>query len=355
MTCSSEGVMPTPQALKDAWDEARSQTERGDPEDALKTMRSAWDTHGKDADDHRTWTIVADAEAKIAGESTRPKDYRKSIKHYEKALDKGAGKDVRRQMNKVRADMDERGIGMGSFRLYDDGSPTVYGVFALFAVGMLLLVSLRYVDGGLDLSDIFASDDDDSTPISVGSTAQLSISYVPAGMSESDRVTVAVMIDLYSEDAPVHVDNFVKLAQNGDYDNTIFHRIIDNFMIQGGDFTNMDGTGGHAAEFYGYCNGQPSASACSSEDAYTIPDEANNGRVHDPCTLSMAKTSSPNTGGSQFFVIPEDSNPTHLDGVHTVFGTVTSGCSFVTAISSVDTGSNDRPVYDVRLESVTIS
>ena len=155
--------MPTPQALKDAWDEARSQTERGDPEDALKTMRSAWDTHGKDADDHRTWTIVADAEAKIAGESTRPKDYRKSIMHYEKALDKGAGKDVRRQMNKVRADMDERGIGMGSFRLFDDGSPTIYGVFALFAVGMLLLVSLRYVDGGLDLSSIFATDDDDDS------------------------------------------------------------------------------------------------------------------------------------------------------------------------------------------------
>ena len=225
-------------------------------------MRTAWDDHGKNADDHRTWTIVADAEAKIAGESTRPNDYRKSIKHYEKALDKGAGKEVRRQMNKVRAEMDERGIGMGSFRFIDDGSPTVYGVFALFAVGMLLLVSLRYVDGGLDISSMFGSDEDDSNLVSTGDSAQLSISYVPAGLTESDRVTVAVMIDLYSSDAPIHVDNFVKLAQNSDYDNTIFHRIIDNFMIQGGDFTNMDGTGGHAAEFYGYCNGQPSASVC---------------------------------------------------------------------------------------------
>ena len=347
--------MPTPKALKDAWEQARSLTEDGDPEEAIKMMRTVWDEHGKNADDHRTWTIVANAEAKIAGESTRPSDYRKSIKHYEKALDKGAGKEVRRQMNKVRAEMDERGIGMGTFRFVDDGSPTVYGVFALFVVGMLLLVSLRYVDGGLDLSSIFATDEDDSNPAPGGDVAQLSISYVPAGLSESDRVTVAVMIGLHTDAAPVHVDNFVKLAQNGDYDNTIFHRIIDNFMIQGGDFTNMDGTGGHAAEFYGYCNGQPSATACSSADAYTIPDEANNGLVHDPCTLSMAKTSSPNTGGSQFFVIPEDSNPTHLDGVHTVFGTVTSGCSFVTAISAVDTGSNDRPVYDVRLESVTIS
>ena len=138
MTCSSEGVMPTPKALKDAWEQARSLTEEGDPEEAIKMMRTVWDEHGKNADDHRTWTIVANAEAKIAGESTRPSDYRKSIKHYEKALDKGEQEEVRRQMNKVRAEMDERGIGM-AYSIVDDGSPTVYGVFALFVVGMSYL------------------------------------------------------------------------------------------------------------------------------------------------------------------------------------------------------------------------
>lgn len=69
----------------------------------------------------------------------------------------------------------------------------------------------------------------------------------------------------------------------------------------------------------------------------------------------MAKTSSPNTGGSQFFIVPEDSNPSHLDGVHTVFGKVSSGLSSVTAISDVSTEDNDRPTFEVRLLTVTIS
>ena len=68
----------------------------------------------------------------------------------------------------------------------------------------------------------------------------------------------------------------------------------------------------------------------------------------------MAKTSSPNTGGSQFFLIPQDSNPSHLDGVHTVFGEITSGCEHVTEMSEIDTGSNDKPLDDVTLLSVTI-
>ena len=67
----------------------------------------------------------------------------------------------------------------------------------------------------------------------------------------------------------------------------------------------------------------------------------------------MAKTSSPHTGGSQFFLIPEDSTPSHLDGVHTVFGKITSGCEHVTAISQVPTGQGDVPLNDVTIESAT--
>ena len=72
------------------------------------------------------------------------------------------------------------------------------------------------------------------------------------GLMRTDEIT----LDLYRQDAPIHVENFIELAEDGSYDDVIFHRIIDNFMIQGGDFTNGDGTGGHAASWQGYCNGQ---------------------------------------------------------------------------------------------------
>ena len=174
---------------------------------------------------------------------------------------------------------------------------------------------------------------------------------------------------LHAAECPITVGNFVGLAtgqipwtdpNTGEpagrplYDGTIFHRVIDDFMIQGGDFTNGDGTGGHAAKWFGYCNGaQTSEAECAGQTSYTIPDEADNGRNHEPCTISMAKTSAANTGGSQFFLIPNDSTPNWLDGQHTVFGEITSGCNHVTAISATETGQNDRPVQDVELVSAT--
>jgi cyclophilin family peptidyl-prolyl cis-trans isomerase len=162
-----------------------------------------------------------------------------------------------------------------------------------------------------------------------------------------------VTIELYPDDAPIHVENFKLLVENGDYDGTIFHRVIDDFMIQGGDFTRGDGTGGHAAKWFGYCNGNTGSEADCPQTSHTIPDEADNGLNHEPCTISMAKTSAPHTGGSQFFLIPSDSTPSWLDGQHTVFGQITSGCEHVTAISSVQTGDDDRPAQDVELVAAT--
>jgi cyclophilin family peptidyl-prolyl cis-trans isomerase len=236
--------------------------------------------------------------------------------------------------------MDGLGIRAGGMAvLFDDGAPTFLGLVSIVVALGLILVALKLVpeqisgasSGNIDGNDI----------------AVLTVSF--QGQS------VDITIDLHRDDAPIHVDNFVKLAQRGEYSNVIFHRIIDDFMIQGGDFQNQDGTGGYAAEFYGYCDGQSSPSACSSETQFTIPDEADNGLLHDACVISMAKTSAENTGGSQFFLIPEDSNPTHLDGVHTVFGTITSGCDYVTQISEVQTDNNDKPISTVILESVVIT
>ena len=190
--------------------------------------------------------------------------------------------------------------------------------------------------------------------IETNTNISMELSYVPSGMTESSRTTAIITIELYDEDAPYHVDSFLTHIENGNYDSTIFHRIIDNFMIQGGDVEGLNGYGGYAANWYGYCNGQQASEEDCSNVDWTLPDEANNGLIHTPGALSMAKTSAANTGGSQFFIVPSDSNPSHLDGVHTVFGYVTSGLDHIDMISEVETGSNDRPLYDVTIINITI-
>ncbi len=123
----------------------------------------------------------------------------------------------------------------------------------------------------------------------------------------------AIDVELYDEDAPKTVENFRKLAQDGFYDGVIFHRVINDFMIQGGDPT---GTG----------SGRP---------GYQFEDEFNDRKV-EKGALAMANAG-PNTNGSQFFIVTADACP-WLDGKHTVSGRVTSGMDVVSAIQQVDVG-----------------
>ena len=139
-----------------------------------------------------------------------------------------------------------------------------------------------------------------------------------------------IEIELYDEDAPKTVANFKKLTNDGFYDGIIFHRVIEDFMIQGGDPT---GTG-------------------SGGPGYQFEDEFNQHKV-DRGALAMANAG-PNTNGSQFFIVTAEACP-WLDGKHTVFGRVTSGMDVVDAISQVATGPGDRPRDDVRIESITLA
>lgn len=124
----------------------------------------------------------------------------------------------------------------------------------------------------------------------------------------------AMTIEFYEQDAPIAVNNFITLAKKGFYDGLIFHRVIPNFMIQGGD---PDGTGG----------GGP---------GYTIPCElTGNNQYHDKGVLSMAHRGR-NTGGSQFFICHNRSNTQHLDRNHTCFGKVVEGLDIVDAIRQGD-------------------
>ncbi|HIE63551.1 MAG TPA: peptidylprolyl isomerase, partial [Candidatus Poseidoniales archaeon] len=90
---------------------------------------------------------------------------------------------------------------------------------------------------------------------------------------------------------------------------------------------------------------------------WTLGDEATNGLKHTPGALAMAKTNAANTGGSQFYIVPSDSTPSHLDDIHTVFGMVIAGLDDVTAISdvSIDDESGESPVHEVRLVSIDIN
>lgn len=180
--------------------------------------------------------------------------------------------------------------------------------------------------------------------------------YIVLEISELQNGTMShvgnITLHLNHSAAPVHALNFALLSEMGCYDNVSFHRVIQGFMIQSGDFSNGDGTGGHAAIWDWYCNGAATASQSSCDKtSWSIGDEADNGLMHEPYALSMAKTSNPNTGGSQFFIVSPGSTPSHLDGVHTVFGSVHSGYSTVDYIDAVQTGGaqGSDPVNEIKI------
>jgi len=137
--------------------------------------------------------------------------------------------------------------------------------------------------------------------------------------------------EMYADRAPETVGNFIKLAKDGFYDGVIFHRVIEGFMIQGGD---PAGTG----------RGGP---------GYTIDDEFGEGLTHDEAGIFSMANAGPNTGGSQFFITLA-ATP-WLDGKHAIFGKVTDGMDVVETIGTVDTGPGDRPREDVVMEKVTVS
>ncbi|HYZ28216.1 MAG TPA: peptidylprolyl isomerase [Thermoleophilaceae bacterium] len=139
-----------------------------------------------------------------------------------------------------------------------------------------------------------------------------------------------ITLELFDEDAPKTVDNFKKLAGDNFYDGIIFHRVIKDFMVQGGDPT---GTG----------RGGP---------GYTFEDEINDNKVVRGA-LAMANAG-PNTNGSQFFIVTTDAAP-WLDGKHTVFGRVVEGMEVVDKIEGGDTDDSDRPREEARIERVTLS
>lgn len=138
-----------------------------------------------------------------------------------------------------------------------------------------------------------------------------------------------IKVELYANDAPNTVDNFKKLSNQGFYNGLLWHRVIKDFVIQGGD-PKGDGTGG---------------------PGYTFNDEINDHKII-AGTLAMAN-SGENTNGSQFFIVTKEAQPS-LDGKYTVFGQVVEGMDVVAKIADVPTDDNDKPLSDVKMTSIDI-
>ena len=143
-------------------------------------------------------------------------------------------------------------------------------------------------------------------------------------------------LELYPDIAPITVENFVKLAKEGFYDGLIFHRVIEGFMIQGGD---PDGTG---------CGG-PGYSIKGEFAANGIKNDLKHSRG----VISMARAMDPNSAGSQFFIMHEDAP--HLDGQYAAFGKLTDGFDTLDEIATCSTGRMDRPREEQKMAKVTIA
>lgn len=212
------------------------------------------------------------------------------------------------------------------------------------------LVGVVLVVGGLVLAYRFLSSDV-PPPAAVPSSAQTN---TPATEVQNTPITTqvntkqimtatlhtnkgAITLELLQQDAPNTVANFIKLAQSGFYDGTKFHRVIKDFMNQGGDPLTRDDS-----QMARWGTGGP---------GYTFADEIHANNRNAPGTISMANAG-PNTNGSQFFLNVADNG--FLDTKHTVFGKVTAGMEVMLAINNTQTDAADRPTEPVVLERITL-
>ena len=144
-------------------------------------------------------------------------------------------------------------------------------------------------------------------------------------------------LELFESQMPITTKNFIDLAQKGFYDNTKFHRVIEGFMVQGGDPLTKDNS---KKKMWG-----------TGDPGYKIKDEFAKGLSNVRGTIAMANAG-PNTGGSQFFINVVDN--TFLDSKHPVFGKVVEGMDVVDEIVGVETDSQDKPAQDVMVKKITI-
>ncbi len=337
-------------SLADTWKDVEKLLNKGKTSGALDLLREA-DPDGKEA---TTLRLAGQAMHMQAIKNNSSSDYRKAAKLLRDAVQiNPRDKQSNSLYNQLRNEMQDKRISETIIpRMFNDGTPTPAGIFAVAASLLLLLAALQFVTGNDEFED---------------GEAVMTVSWKDdSGVVHTEQIIIA----LHRAEAPLHVENFILLADSDRYDDVLFHRVISKFMIQTGDFEKNNGAGGYAAKWYGYCNGQTvdasgveyTADSCDLS-SWSLPGEHENGLKHKGGSLAAAH-SGLNTDGSQFYLVPSDSTPSHLDwnegkncstgSCHTVYGTVTGGLEFVDAISKVNTN-DDKPVSEAKIVSVEIT
>jgi cyclophilin family peptidyl-prolyl cis-trans isomerase len=320
-----------------AWKEAEALLSKGKSAGVLEVLRDV-DPNGEHG---TTLRLAGQATHMQASKSGSKKDFRKAAKLLFDSVQKNPrDKAANSSYNQVRNEMQERGISERIIpRLTNNGTPTPAGLFALVASILIVIAGLNSIQnakgtGGLD-GDVI-----------------LEVSW-------TDRDGVAhtgkIWLELYDADTPMHAESFRANVDSGRYDGIPFHRIVDGFMIQGGDFVNKAGTGGYAGAYFGYCKSGNFEQTNDCEDDQTqwvVPAEF--GQTHKPGVLAAARSSSENSHGSQFYLVDSTGAYT-LDDSYTAFGIAydgeidgesTTGVAVIDAISQVECIDNSGACSD---------
>ena len=350
----------------EGWKEVEKLLTKGKTQGALELLREI-DVSGEHA---TTLRLAGEAVYMQASKSGSKSEYRKAAGLLRDSVNKNPrDKQANLLYNQLRNEMQDKSLSETVIpRLMNDGTPTPAGIFAVVAALLLII-------GVIQISNVDTKYED--------AEAIMNITWTDSnGFFHDENIT----IKLFRSEAPIHVENFILLADSGDYNNVTFHRIISKFMVQGGDFQYGSGSGGYAAKWYGYCNGETADSdgvtytdeTCSITQ-WSLPGEHTNGLRHGPGSLAAAHAGL-NTDGSQFYFVPSDSSPCWLDGdqdsaggegaceevenkdcstksCHTVYGEVIEGLEHIDAVSKVPVGGQggSTPNNPVTMVSVTIT
>ncbi|MDP7000546.1 MAG: peptidylprolyl isomerase [Candidatus Poseidoniaceae archaeon] len=305
---------------KQSWEKAEKFIEKGKHDEALQLLRDV-DSSGSNAE---TWKLAGDAKLGLArnSEASKPKAlYRQSRAHYYQSLKINPGnKKTRSSLDTLLNEMQNRGISETSLpQLFKDGTPTLYGIVAIPVAFLIVLAGIKYVVA------------EESTELA--GDVELTITWTDkSGNAHIGTIT----IELDDANTPIHAKNFRLHASQGNYDTTVFHRIVDNFMVQGGDVEHKSGSGGYAAEYFGYCmDGSTIAAAenCPEQVNWKVPAEF--GEPHIAGAIAAARSQDDNSAGSQFYMV-DTNGAASLDGKYTAFGFAHSGTIDGIAVDGID-------------------